>query len=104
MLALRVLVPSSVLRETTVAAIRQGIERECYWIAFQVYLRDRALTSIRIIAVGDTAFGGVPGQNDLFAATVRPENLVLNPADRTPTREDLATFYDRSWWCRFLAM
>jgi len=102
-LTLRILVNPRVLREPTLPAIRLEIEHDCYWIAYQVHLRDRALSAIRVIALGDTSFSGVPGQDWLFTATLRPENLLVVPTTRQPTREDLASFYEKPLWNRLLA-
>jgi len=97
-LTLTMILPPGALHQSTVVAIREAIQRDCYWIAYQVHLRDHALSAIRVHAVGDTAFSGVPtGQDLLFAGTLRAEKLIVDPAV-PPTREDLETFYERPWW------
>jgi tetratricopeptide (TPR) repeat protein len=91
--------PPAVLRRPSLDDLRQAIQRECYWLAYMVYQHDRGLRVIEVRAFGDTSFSAAPvGVDLLFAATMRTENLVVDPNARTLSPSDLATVYEQPWW------
>jgi tetratricopeptide (TPR) repeat protein len=95
---LSALASRAALSHSSLAARREALLRDGYWLARSLHEKDHALQFIQVDLFGDMDFAGNPGGHDrLFTGTLSASDLGIDPV--RATADELERFYEgHCWW------